>query len=179
MSQLLMIRPNLEGLSEIPPLPPGYSMLPGNPGHAASMGETMTLAYGEPWDADRCLRTLLEHPEVTVSYVVEHDGEVVATASCKDMAHQPDTGYVHYVGTHPGHLGKKLGRIVTLATLHEFKRAGKKDAILNTDDWRLPAIRIYLGLGLVPQYPEPDHLERWMRIFPQVMAWDRPSVRPG
>lgn len=169
MAQLLMLRPNLENLPPVPPAPEGYLLRLGAPSDARSMGEMMSLAYDEPWDAKRCNETLLEHPDVYATYMVVKEGQIVATASCLDLKDRPQVGYVHYVGAHPDHAGRKLGYITTLSTLHEFVKAGKSEAILNTDDFRLPAIRVYLQLGFIPQYPEPDHHERWMCIFMRLL----------
>ncbi|HEY0865833.1 MAG TPA: GNAT family N-acetyltransferase [Fimbriimonas sp.] len=172
MAQLLMLRPSLDDLPDLPPLPEGYLLRRGSPADAESMGTMMTLAYQEPFGAEWCNKTLLEHPDVYATFLVSHRGDVVGTASCLELADRPHVGYVHYVGGHPEHAGKRLGYIATLATLHEFKRVGKTEAILNTDDHRLPAIRVYLQLGFVPQYPEEDHPARWMRIF-QVLLGSR------
>ena len=38
--------------------------------------------------------------------------------------------------------GKGLGNLVTIAVLHRLAAVGKKTARLNTDDWRVPAIKV-------------------------------------
>ena len=37
--------------------------------------------------------------------------------------------------------------------------------MLDTDDFRLPAIKNYLNLGFVPVYAGESHLLRWQSIF--------------
>lgn len=64
----------------------------------------------------------------------------------------------------PEHRGHRLGYWLTLATLHYFRDHGFQQAILDTDDFRLPAIREYLDLGFEPEYTHPSHTERWERI---------------
>jgi mycothiol synthase len=55
--------------------------------------------------------------------------------------------------------------MVILAVLHHFRESGCTGAVLETDDHRLPAIRLYLSLGFLPQMVAPDHPERWRAVF--------------
>jgi mycothiol synthase len=80
----------------------------------------------------------------------------------------PGSGYVHWVGADPAHRGKRLGYLASLATLHEFVRLGCKDAVLETDDFRLPAIKVYFKLGFAPEYRHATHAPRWLRLAPQL-----------
>jgi mycothiol synthase len=38
-------------------------------------------------------------------------------------------------------------------------------AVLETDDWRLAAIRTYLRLGFEPDPVEEEHAARWRRVL--------------
>ena len=82
----------------------------------------------------------------------------------------PDSGYLHWVGASPDYAGKRLGYAVTLAVLEEFVRLGCKDAVLETDDARLPAIRTYLNLGFLPTHRHETHAERWSAIEQNLAA---------
>ena len=61
-----------------------------------------------------------------------------------------DTGYLHWVATVPAHAGKKLGSFVSLAVLYKFQQEGCQNAVLETDDHRLAAIKTYLRLDFHP-----------------------------
>jgi hypothetical protein len=37
-----------------------------------------------------------------------------------------------------------------------------------TDDHRLPALKVYLGLGFRPDLGHPSYAERWERLFAQL-----------
>jgi mycothiol synthase len=80
------------------------------------------------------------------------------------------SGNVHYVATHPDHRGKGLGRIVTVRVLQHLATLGLEDAFLLTDDYRLPALRLYLRLGFVPRYHDQTHEGRWSLLFPQLVS---------
>ena len=77
----------------------------------------------------------------------------------------PDAGTVHFVGTLPGHTGKRLGYWCTVATLRHMVEEGLQRAWLSTDDFRLPAIKIYLDLGFVPLLVHDNQRERWPAFF--------------
>ncbi|OAB42403.1 GNAT family N-acetyltransferase [Paenibacillus glacialis] len=75
--------------------------------------------------------------------------------------------YLHMVGVLPEYSGKGLGFAASLAALHRIREAGGEAAYLETDDFRLPAIRIYLKLGFQPLYIDDSHPRRWERILQQ------------
>ncbi|MDP9363358.1 MAG: GNAT family N-acetyltransferase, partial [Chloroflexota bacterium] len=65
----------------------------------------------------------------------------------------------------PAHCGRGLGRAVTLATLHRFRELGRRDAVLETDPPRLPAIRLYLALGFRPEPFGPEDDDCWRSVL--------------
>ncbi len=69
------------------------------------------------------------------------------------------------VGVRPGHQGKRLGYLVNLAALHKFAADGRKSSILETDDFRLAAIKTYINLGFTPLLVHENQQERWEKIY--------------
>ena len=69
------------------------------------------------------------------------------------------------VGVVAEHTGHKLGKWVSLAVLAYFQDNGFISAMLDTDDFRIPAIKTYLNLGFIPVYVEEGQSERWRNIF--------------
>ncbi len=63
-----------------------------------------------------------------------------------------------------------MGYFITLVTLHEFKRMGLHDAVLETDDPRLAAIKTYQNLGFAPEYRHDSHLERWAIVIANLLT---------
>lgn len=162
--QLRMRRPNLDGL---PPLAvaDGYEVRAFRLGDEASAAATLTAAFGMEWTPDRVRSELAENPFVRRMFVVVHPNDgVVATASAAWRASAPEEGYVHWVATHPDHAGRRLGWSATLAVLHDFVRQGLRPAMLETDDHRLPAIRVYRDLGFAPDPWHPSHPSRWAAV---------------
>ena len=97
---------------------------------------------------------------------VVHSGEPVATASAwYDPEVIPEAGTIHFVGVLKEHQGHRLGYWVSLAALHAMRREGRKKGWLQTDDFRLPAIKTYLRLGFGPLLIDENQRDRWRNIF--------------
>jgi mycothiol synthase len=111
---------------------------------------------------------LLEFPDVLRTWViVDAEGRIHATASERLLPYiyAEGTGYVHFVGTLKGSQGLGLGRAITLQALHGFVERGLTRAVLNTADFRLPAVRLYLQLGFIPEYREDGERAAWSALF--------------
>ena len=172
MSHLIMRRPNLGNLPDVPELPEGYLLRLYQTTDRASLAILLAEAFEDPqWTQERVRETLTESTEVEAVYVVECAGRIVATASARLLPDIfPGSGYLHWMAVSPEHRGKHLGYAVTLAVLHEFARLGCKDAVLETQDARLAAIRIYKSVGFLPEHTHETHPERWSKIAELITA---------
>lgn len=168
MTSLLMRRPDLAGL----PARPDTDVA--GPADATALARLLSASFDEPWDVERVHRDLLDEPTVTAVFVVRDHDRIVATASARTLPDRyPDAGYLHWVAADPAVRGRGVGQAAVVTVLHRFAEEGLQASVLETDDHRLAAIKLYLRLGYVPQYPEPDHEGRWSAIFPRLLG--RPS----
>ncbi len=178
-TQLLMRRPNLDGDLLVPNVPDGYEMRLAAAADEDALAHLLTTAFPEldPWTAESVRERLTQAADVDAVYVVAFDGQPVATASSRhDHERFPGSGYVHWVGALPGHSGKRLGSALMDRLLVDFRDRGYRDAVLETDDFRLPAIRTYLRHGYVPITEDvkgENHLARWSLVLPQVLSAPR------
>ena len=172
MSQLLMRRSDLENLPAVPDLPEGYTLRLYKESDLESLAVLMQAAFDDAkWTPEWVQETLTAAPDVKAVYVMEYAGQIVATASARLLPDVfPDSGYLHWVAVSPAHRGKHLGYAITLAVLHEFVRLGCKDAVLETQDERLAAIKIYRSIGFVPVHAHASHPERWGKIVELLAA---------
>ena len=69
------------------------------------------------------------------------------------------------VAVSPNHQGKKLGRALTLEALQYFKKKGIQRVTLDTDDFRIQAIKTYRNIGFKPIYLDLSHRKRWSKIL--------------
>lgn len=89
-----------------------------------------------------------------------------ATAWRATGAFPPRQGYLHMVASLPEYRGRGLGRAVTVAALDFMANRGDVEVILDTDDFRIPAIRLYISLGFVPVYNiDCDNRNNWKEIL--------------
>lgn len=169
-TRLFMRRPWLDELPGEPPLPGGARLRAATPDDCDPLATLLTRAFGEPWDAERVQRDLAEAPDVEAIYVVACEDRLLATASARLLPDRyPGSGYVHWVAADPEAQGKGLGTLVTLRVLRHFRDAGLRDAVLETNDFRLPAVRSYLRLGFVPDCADHDEQVRWARLLPRLV----------
>jgi len=94
------------------------------------------------------------------------DGVPVASASAwYRERYEANTGYLHMVGALPEYKGRKLGYLVSLAAMIKMKKDGYTRVVLQTDDFRLPAIKTYIDLGFEIDFNTHSSIpERWEKI---------------
>jgi mycothiol synthase len=168
-----MRRPHLEDLPDVPVLPKGYQLCQFvEQDQASDLGRLLTLAFDETWDEDRAKKELIQAPDVHAVYVVTHQDQIVSTASSQiRAAHSATSGYVHWVGTHPDYRGKRLAYALVVRVLQDFAERGYQDAYLETQPFRLPAIKTYLKLGFIPVYEVEgsNHQAIWSAVFQNLL----------
>ena len=166
--QLRMVRPNLEDLPELE-LPVGYGMRTYRTGDEVHWARIISDSFGGRERTAQDTENEITGRDVFVPdglYFATHQGVPVGTACAwRQSVDEKDVGYVHMVGVVAEHTGHKLGQWVSLAVLCYFRDNNFKCSILDTDDFRIPAIKTYLNLGFIPVYVEEGQPERWRNIF--------------
>ena len=169
MRQLFMRRPDLDGLPDRPSLPPATDLRTAGPEDADGLAALLASAFGPEWTADKVRHELVHAVDVESTFVVTLRGTPAATASARLLPEvYPGSGYLHWVGTHAAHRGRGFGRAVSLAALYRFRELGCRDAVLETDPHRWPAIRLYLELGFRPENVDPEHPEVWRSVLAEL-----------
>jgi len=170
--QLKMVWP--ENLLQNPPevkLPAGYNLRTFQAGDEAQFYRLMELAGWPGWDAEQ-LRPWQEAGfEDCWFFAVETvSGKIVASAmGVHDPTDpNPEGSELGWVAGDPDHAGRGLGRAVCAAVTRRLIELGRRDIYLNTDDWRLPALKTYFKLGYVPLLFLPEMAERWQVICGQL-----------
>ena len=166
--QLRMVRPNLENLPKLE-LPSDYGIRTYRKGDEVHWARIISDSFGGRERTAQDTRNEITSRDVFVPdglYFATHCGMPVGTACAwRQSIDETDVGYVHMVGVVAEHTGHKLGKWVSLAVLSYFRDNGFISAMLDTDDFRMPAIKTYLNLGFVPVYVEEGQPERWSDIF--------------
>ena len=166
--QLRMVRPNLEDLPELE-LPSGYGMRTYREGDEVHWAHIISDSFGGRKRTAQDTRNEITGRDVFIPdglYFATHQDIPVGTACAwRESVDENDVGYVHMVGVVAEHTGHKLGKWVSLAVLIYFRDNGFKCSMLDTDDFRVPAVKTYLNLGFIPVYVEDGQTERWEKIF--------------
>ncbi len=102
-------------------------------------------------------------------FVVEHGDSGALAASCvaqaKPRLRYPEGGELGWLVTDPAHGGRGLGTLVAALVTNRLADEGYRQAYLLTEDFRLPALSIYLKLGWRPNLFQDDMEGRWRAIF--------------
>ena len=77
-------------------------------------------------------------------------------------------GEIGWIAVEPAHWGKGVGAAVSAAATTRLIEEGYRDVHLYTEDWRLPALRMYLKLGYGPFLYAPEMLDRWRAVCAQL-----------
>ena len=97
-------------------------------------------------------------------FLVTHEDTGAPAATAAAMRLSDAEGELGWVVSDPDHRGRRLGRWVCAAVVKRFLECGNCSISLRTDDFRLPAIRVYLELGFVPIIDGPDMQGRWQTV---------------
>lgn len=106
-------------------------------------------------------------------FVIE-DKNKTLVASCFASKHSTErhinAGNFGWLAVSPKHRGKKLGHVISRAVTERLIEEDFKKIYLETNDYRIPAIKIYLQLGWQPLIYEPQMSERWKQVC-EIIGW--------
>jgi len=154
-------------------LPEGCLMRGYMSGDEKGWMELFGLCGFDGWDRGRFDASMSQPERKEGSRVVLLGDRVVAAtfAICSDA--EAKVGRIDYVVSHPDHRGKGLGRAVCAGVLDYLLGCGYETVELFTDDWRLPAIGLYMSLGFSPEMTGEDMPARWEAVMGRLAASER------
>ena len=167
--QIFVLRPDLRNIPE-PELPEGYIEVPNSdsllnewvsllntvfPDDGYTVARIHHLLESNIWDVDR-VKLVAAQEQIVALSMAWHEPEL-----------WPHSGFVYWVAVLPGHRDRGLGNFVLTRVLQHFDRDGFRDAVTYTEEFRLPAIRMYLNSGFVPLITgtAQNERQRWQRSF--------------
>ena len=111
----------------------------------------------------KCMLDLPCYEEEKCFFILEN-GKAVAsiTIVCN---YETKEGLFHMVGSLPECRGKGVGKMLGSIGEYVLKTTGMQTASLKTDDFRMPAIKVYLGVGFQPDLSTEDFVQRWDAIY--------------
>ena len=162
--QLVMKRIELFSLPPVEVLP-GYKLRVFKTGDEAIWESIIYESFGNRKDFKKDIESNVYFLPERVFFICRDDVPVATATAWYRSKWGEETGYLHMVGNLQAHRGKNLGLQVSLAALHKMADEGRKSVILQTDDFRLAAIKTYLKLGFKPMLVDENQVERWRTIL--------------
>ena len=160
--QLRMVRPTTS-LVRVPDVPEGYVIRLYRPDDERAYKDLFNLGF----TGDH-----LKHTQASAIddgfFVIEHQASGHLVASCValrgvwDGGH--DRGMLGWLIADPSHARLRLGTIVAAMVTNRLSKEGCRDPGLDTEDFRLAAIGIYLKLGWRPYLYLEDMERRWRDV---------------
>jgi mycothiol synthase len=158
----------IDSLDELPKIVIGseYTIRTFEPGDEAGLGRVYFASALNAETVEQVRSLLHAHPcfKPERVFVALAGDRIVGTASAWRSSRDPEAGYLHMLSVLPDHRGKNLGAALTVETLRYTRNEGLTVQRLLTDDWRRPAIRLYLSLGYVPIIVDATHQGRWQKL---------------
>ena len=152
-------------MPSVPDPTPGYQLRHATLEDRHSYAQTFATAFDDPSP----FGDLMKHTLPDGFFVVEHlpTGTVVAasTAAVYKKSQHPDGHSLQWVVAHSDHRGTGAGQATIAAASQVLVDHAPNYSYLSTDDFRIPAISIYLKLGWKPLLYQDDQIGRWVRIF--------------
>lgn len=163
-----MQRRNLEDIPQHA-LPDGYSTRFYRPGDESSWSNIWSKADGyEVYDVDRFRSEFgndLPSMERRCLFLIDELGQEIGTATA--WSDEDSTGSwarLHWIAISPEFQGRGLARPLLSAVLNLSRDLGFSRALLYTETVRIPAIKLYLDFGFVPNLSYPEGQNAWNLI---------------
>ena len=179
-ANLYMYRTDLRSVPRIP-LPSGYSIRPYQPGDERSWAVIQNGSIGPDWEggkwtADKCRKRFIGDPRYVpggMFFVCFKGAPVGSVMGIRGSPTSRNLGQIHMVGLLEGHRGRSIGAAMTAHALRWLRTQGFTSAGLITQDYRVPAIRMYMQLGLKPLLTDTWNAARWRKVAADIRRLDR------
>jgi len=154
-------------------MPEGYEFI-NAPGDAKKVWTRIinnTFAYGFSFDDfEKEMGEIPNGSQDLFLFIKAPNGEMVGTGAV-ELKQEGRVANLHYIAVEPEHGGKRLGYLISKQLLINAKSKGAIFATLQTDDYRIPAIKTYLKLGFRPLLVHPNQVDRCNKLIEEVGEW--------
>jgi mycothiol synthase len=172
MEQLIMSRDDKE--TDSPQFPDGYYMRSYTAGDGTGWckccidGSLGVEEISESVFENRMLKDKMVNPE-NIFFLISPSGDIAGTVTYQ-YTDDEDTGCIHMVAVEKSFQGKGLAVPLNLYAVQKMVYDGRKKFILQTDDWRIPAIKTYLRVGFTPVIKDgdTDMENRWAEVMAKI-----------
>ena len=164
----LRLRRSPRPIIEAATLPAGYALRTFKPGDEENWLEILQQGGFDLWDRPRLERLIAGErtplPKDAIFFAVDQDRPVGVANIFGYETSGVRVAELGWVAVHPDHRGHGLCRPICAAAMRYAANASFTEIYLETEDFRLAAIKTYLRLGFEPEMTRPDHPERWKTV---------------
>ena len=151
-----------------PQVPDGFRLRTFQPGQDEAPYIALLQSAGfAAWNEDYLQRTLHATLPEGIFFLVDNATNALAgtaVANRIDPNRFPDGGEFGWLAVSPAYQGRRLARVVHDAVIRRYREEGYRKLYLLTDDFRLPALKLYLSRGWQPIIPDDETAQRWHAI---------------
>ncbi len=177
--QLIMLHPDLNNIIDLTLPEPYKTRSESSSSDHKAWERIITESFREKFSYSLMTDDKFYKPE-RVLFVTDENDVPVATAASWDSDDYPaDCAVIHMVGVLPEHSGHHLGLHASLAAMRQAKNEGFARMVLRTDDFRIPAIKIYLRFRFLPAITHESFINRWKDIFSKINREDLIDTLPS
>ena len=158
----------IRGNELVPPVPApaaGYRLRQATIDDMQSYSRTLATAFEDAVSFGDLMKHTLPDGFFVVEYMPTSTVVAASTAAVYVKTKHPNGHSLQWVVAHSNHRGTGAGQATVAAATQVLADTATTYSYLETDDFRLPAINIYLKLGWKPLLFENDQIQRWKRIF--------------
>jgi mycothiol synthase len=164
--QLEMVRTSSIGPADAPAIPEGYVLRQFRNDDEPRYDDLFHLAFADEGRCPEILKRTLEGGFFVVEHIATHN----LVASClafsgSSSPRHPEAGQLGWLVTDPSHTRRGLGTLVAACATNRLMAEGYSQPFLGTEDFRIPAIAVYLKLGWRPYVYRDDMEPRWRNVF--------------
>ena len=148
-------------------VPEGYLIRGFLPGDEEAYCALMQKAGFDAWGREQLDKAVRTSVRQGIRFIISgKDESFVATAGAfrQPNPYHPEGGEMGWVAVDPASRGRGLGGVVVNSATKRLIETGFTDIYLQTDDFRLPAIKTYLKLGWKPFLYIDGMKERWDNV---------------
>jgi GNAT superfamily N-acetyltransferase len=163
--QLEMVRPSSLGLVEVPSLPDGYALRQFRTGDEGPYDDLFHLAFADDGRFPETLGRTLDGGFFVIEHLASHDLVAACVAMRGSSSPRHQAGQLGWLVTDPSHTRRGLGTLVAAAVTNRLVAEGYDRPFLGTEDFRTPAMAIYIHLGWRPHLYRDELEARWQNIY--------------
>ncbi len=180
-SDVWMIHPDLGAIAP-PPFPAGYRMRFYTEG---DLDTWLRIQAHDPFFVPTAETFAASMPGDTtllasrVMFLADPAGEDVGTVTAwsNDRLTEREIGQIHWVALVPAARGRGLAKPMVAAACALLCERGYREACLETNTRRIPALNLYLALGFQPFVRNEAERKAWLHVAPRLRSPVRISER--